>query len=235
MKYLFVNVLKEVIKSRIEVVYFILFSLILFLIRCALAPVAYHEDLPAYSPELGFPEIRFGLHQKYWFRDSKWSKERYGNFGIRTGQRFSIFNFEQGLASYSFTNKIMLGLQAGIGLKNSLLRIRGTWFPLNIYSYPYSYTEPVKVEFKVKDAWWQINLLAGTNYRPKGFGWYLGGRASNYAIGPFLGVELGQDIVSFRSEASATFKSFWAPQSVKGQVYTIGFSAAYHGKSKVSK
>lgn len=229
----FFAVLKYITQSRIRISYFSQFFLMLFLMRCAIAPVAYHEDLPAYSPEWGFPEIRFGLHQKYWYRDSEWSSERYGNFGIRVGQRLNILNLEQGLVSYSFTNKIILGLHAGIGLKNSLLMIRGAWFPLNIYSYPYSYPEPVKVEFKVKDAWWQISLLTGTNYRPKGFGWYLGGRASNYAIGPFLGVELGQDIASFRTEASATFKSFWAHQRVKGQVFTIGFSATYHGKSKV--
>lgn len=103
--------------------------------------------------------------------------------------------------------------------------IRGGWFPLNIN------TSPVKAEFNLKDPWWQTTLLTGTKYRPKGLGWFLGGRASNYAIGPVLGVELGQGIVSFRTEASATFKSFWAPKNVKGQVYTIGFSAAYHEKT----
>lgn len=216
---------------NIESLRFILCSIILFLFSCALAPVAYHEDLPAYSPEWGFPEIRFGLHQKYWYRDSEWSPGRYGNFGIRTGQRLRMFNFEQGIASYTFINKLMLGLQVGIGLKNSLIMIRGAWFPLNIYSY----TDLVRVEFNPKNPWWQISLLTGTKHRPKGLGWYLGGRASNYAIGPVLGVELGQGIVSFRTEASATFKSFWAPERTKGQVYTIGFSAAYHGKTKLDK
>jgi hypothetical protein len=191
-----------------------------------MAPIAFHEDLPAYSPEWGFPEIRFGLHQYYWHHDSKWWVERYGNFGIRTGQRLNIFNFEQGIASYSFINRLMFGLQAGIGMKNGLIMIRGGWFPLNIYSYP----DLVRAEFSPKNPWWQISLLTGTKYRPKGFGYFFGGRTSNHAIGPVLGVELGQEIVSFRSEASVTFKSFWAPDRVKGQVYTIGFSGVFNGK-----
>ncbi|MDH5684892.1 MAG: hypothetical protein OEZ20_10545 [candidate division WOR-3 bacterium] len=229
MKSRFFNILKIVSKLSIESLRFSLFFLILFLIRCAMAPIVYHEDLPAYSPEWGFPEIRFGMHQKHWYKDAKWYPGRYANLGIRTGQRLKGFAFEEGLASYTFTNKLMFGLQAGIGLKNGLIMIGGSWFPLNIYTYP------VTVEFKTKDPWWQISLLSGTEYRPKGFGWFSGGCASNYGIGPFVGAELGQDIVSFRTEASATFKSFWAPERVKGQVYTIGFSAAYHGKSKVGR
>jgi hypothetical protein len=220
---------KYFIRLNVESLQFILYFLILFLFQCAIAPVAFQEDLPAYSPEWDFPEIRFGMHQYYWHHDAKWSAERYANLGLRTGQRLNIFNFEQGVASYTFTNKLMLGLQAGMGMKNGLMMVRGGWFPLNIY------TSPVKAEFNPKNPWWQISLLTGTKYRPKGFGWFLGGRASNYAIGPVLGVDLGQDIVSFRTEASVTFKSFWAPNRVKGQVYTIGFSGAYHGKSKAGK
>ena len=198
------------LKGRIITIH--LYLLILFLLNCTLAPVAYQEDLPAYSPDWGFPKIRIGIHQQYWHRDAKWSADRYGDIGIRTGQRLNIFSFEQGLASYSFNNKLMVGLQAGIGMKNGLIMIRGVWFSLNIYYY----TDLVRVEFSPKNPWWQISLFTGTKYLPKGFGWSLGDRASNYAIGLVLGAELGEDIMSFRAEASATFKSFWAPDRVKG-------------------
>jgi hypothetical protein len=194
---------------------------------CVAPPVtSYHEDLPAYAPDWGPPESRFGYHRAFWNDSTLWRPAIYFNLGLRDGQRVHRVAFEEGLIANVFDTGLGLGPEIGIGLSRPVVMVRGSWEPFTVGG-SYS-TNRLVAGFDAK-RWWQVTALYGTDYRPHGLGWSAGARAAKLGVGPVVGAEFGSGMLSLRAELSASFKAPWDKSSSKGWFLTVGVGAAHHG------
>ena len=193
------------------------------------ATISYHEDLPAYAPAWGPPESRFGYHRAFWTDGSVLRPREYANLGLRVGQQRGRFAYEEGLAATLFESSFMFGPSAGVSLVRPAVTLRGTWMPASVAGR----VNENRLVFSFKTSlWWQVSALAGTSYRPHGFGWAAGARATKQGIGPLLVGEFGSGVLSLRAEASATWLAPWASETTKGTHLTLGIGSGHHGSHR---
>jgi hypothetical protein len=189
---------------------------------------SYHEDLPAYTPAWGPPESRFGYHRAFWTDGSALRPREYFDTGLRVGQRWGRFAFEEGLAATLFESSLSFGAGLGVSLDRPLVALRGSWIPASVVGQ----INPNRLSFSfAASRWWQVSAVAGTSYRPRGLGWSAGARATKQGIGPLLTGELGSGVLSLRAEASVTVPSPWADTTTKGMFFSLGIGAAHHGRN----
>jgi len=191
------------------------------------AVISYHEDLPAYVPEWGPPESRFGYHRVFWTDGSVLRPREYFDLGLRVGQRIGQVAFEEGLAATLFESSMDFGPGLALSLARPLVTLRGSWTPASLVGH----TDPNRLSLSFQAArWWQVSALAGTPYRPHGLGWAAGVRATKQGIGPVVTGELGSGVLSLRAEATVAVPSPWADTNVKGTFFSLGIGASHHGR-----
>ena len=192
------------------------------------AVTSYHEDLPAYAPAWGAPESRFGYHRAFWTDGSALRPREYFDMGLRVGQRWGRFAFEEGMAATLFESSLWLGPGVGVSFVRPLVALRGSWVPVSVDGQ----INPNRLLFSfAASRWWQVSAVAGTSYRPRGLGWSAGARATKQGIGPLLTGEFGSGVLSLRAEASVTVPSPWADTTTKGMFFSLGIGAAHHGRN----
>jgi hypothetical protein len=193
----------------------------------ATAIASYHEDLPTYAPAWGAPESRFGYYRAFWTDGRSLRPADYFGPGCRVGQRVGNVAFEQGLAATAFTNSLLLGAGAGVSLVRPALAVRFTWTPASLAGY----VNPDRVEASFQPSrWWQVTALAEAAYRPHGFGWSAGARATKQGLGPLLAAESGSGVLSLRGELSATVPAPWADTTTRGTLISLGIGTSLHGR-----
>jgi hypothetical protein len=188
----------------------------------------FHENLPAYSPNWGPPESRFGYHRVFWTDGTVFRPADYFDLGCRTGQRAGAVAFEQGLTASIFTSSLVAGAQVGVALAHPSIALRGSWLPVSLHGH--ANPDMVSLAFEPTKRW-QVTMLGGTPYHQHGLGWAAGGRVSRQGFGPVLTGEFGSGVLSLRTELSATFRTPWADSTTKGQSITLGIGAAHHGRA----
>ena len=188
----------------------------LLAVSCAIAPMAYHDGLPASMPAPGFAAARFEYNRAYWWHDgvSEEPAEYYGG-GLRFGQEWRQYCFEEGLTVLN-PGAFIPCLQGGVGLREPAVTLRALWTPVML--------GPLKLEFDPL-LWWQVSALAGTPRKSRGFGISGGARTSRIGLGPVGVLDYSHSGISFRLEGSMTFRTPWADSLVRGRVLTVGLSA----------
>ena len=194
-------------------------ALVLLSVSCVMAPVAYQDGLPAYTPAPGFAAARFEYNRQYWRHDSI-SEEPHDYFvgGVRFGQDWHQYCFEEGLTVLC-PSTLLPCLQGGIGLRKPAVTLRALWTPVAVHV-----VGQLKAHFDPL-FWWQVSALAGTPRKPRGFGISGGARTSRIGIGPVAVLDYTHSGISFRLEGSMTFRTPWADSMVQGRVLTLGLSA----------
>ena len=187
---------------------------------------SYHEDLPAYIPDWGEPEARFGYHRAFWTDYQILRPADYFDVGFRVGQKLGPLRLEEGLASTILQGSASFGFQFGLGLDRPTLAVRGSWVPAEIHGDDGA--NAMRGSF-APSRWWQVTALTGSPHRSEGLGWSAGGRASRLGLGPVLTGEFSSGVLSLRAEVSVAFNAPWNATSDKGTFYNIGIGAAYHG------
>jgi hypothetical protein len=206
-------------------------------------PIAFHDGLPAWSPEPGGVEWRVGYQ---WL--SAFGADSF-NF---LGQPFAVPDFsvgyltpgvrvglnhrpplvtEVGLASAMTAGgkgfSALFGAEFGLGYTGPKLNVmfRPSVYLLDIYSDSASGTG---ADFGY---WTQVSMLAGTGYRTRGLNFAAGGRASPFGAGPLAIVGVNLRPVELRAEFSYMLPvSYYAC----GRVLTIGLTAAAPTKPESS-
>jgi len=80
------------------------------------------------------------------------------------------------------------------------------------------------IDFRfLRDAYYQLSLLAGNGFQPGRFNFSGGGRISDYGMGPVILVDKGLGPVSLRLETSYMF-----PRGIQssGHILSVGLSVA---------
>jgi hypothetical protein len=182
---------------------------------CVVPPVVYQDGLPAATPVPGFAAARIGYNRDFWHHDSTW--ERPGEYmygGVRFGQDWSLFSFEEGL-TVLYPGGVLPCLQGGVGMRApAALTLRALWTPVS-YSGGFSF-DPM--------LWWQLSLLAGTERQACGPGITCGLRASKLGMGPCVLADYAFGDISLRLEGSLTSRAPWAEENVRGTVLAAGLS-----------
>jgi hypothetical protein len=188
----------------------------LLTVSCVVAPMAYHDGLPAAMPAPGFAAARFEYSRAYW-RVNNFSVDPYVYWtgGLRFGQEWRRFCFEEGLTVLN-PDKIMPCLQGGVGLRVPAVTLRALWTPVALGL--------TRVDLDPM-LWWQVSALVGTPRKSRGFGISSGARTSRIGIGPMAVLDYSHSGISFRLEGSMTFRTPWADSAVQGRVLTVGISA----------
>jgi hypothetical protein len=183
---------------------------------CVVAPMAYHDGLPAAMPAPGFAAARFEYNRAYW-RVNSFSADPYVYWsgGLRFGQEWRRLCFEEGLTVLN-PGKTMPCLQGGVGLRRPAVTLRALWTPVAL--------GPTRVDLDPM-LWWQVSALVGTPRKSRGFGISTGARTSRIGIGPMAVLDYSHSGISFRLEGSMTFRTPWADSAVQGRVLTVGISA----------
>jgi hypothetical protein len=184
-------------------------------VSCVIAPVAYHDGLPACTPAPGFAAARFEYNRTYWWHGNTREKpDEYFGGGLRFGQDWRRFCFEEGLTML-YPGALLPCLQAGVGLRNPAVTLRALWTPVSVGG---------RIDFDPM-LWWQVSALVGTARTSRGVGFSGGARTSRIGIGPVAVLDYSLSDISFRLEGSVTFRSPWADSNVQGRVLTVGLSA----------
>ncbi len=195
-------------------------------------PIAWHDGLPAWSPDVKKVEWRVGYHQLSAFAADSFAlfgdtfarpdfSVGYLTPGVRWGLGRGPVMADIGFASVVATGgtgvSLLAGPAFGIGYGD---RSASVMFRPSIYLLSAAVGADGGVQLT---PWYQATLLVGNGYRARGVNFALGGRASPFAAGPaaFVGVNLYP--VDFRAELS-----YMLPVSVfvTGNALTIGITAA---------
>lgn len=186
---------------------------------CVAPPIAFHDGLPAWTPEPGRAEGSVGYHRMFWSEGS-------GSFwyltpGVRFGLARPPLTADVGLTSVVITSGgefgALLGPVLGIGYRSPNFCVVGR---------PSLYVLGIgggSVQFNLSDAIWQFSLLAGNGTQAGKVHFSGGGRISEYGVGPVLLVGYSLGSVDLRAEAS-----YMLPNSdlAEGQLLTVGLTVA---------
>lgn len=180
-----------------------------------LAPIAYHDGLPAAALPPGYVGARIEYNRSYWWtgRDGPEQGEYFVG-GLRVGQKTRSLSFEEG-GTLIFGDMFMPCVQGGVGLLSPAVILRALWTPLE--------ADVSGVTLKPL-AWWQLSGLVGTPWKARGLGASVGARTSRLAVGPVAEVDYATGDGAFRLESSLTFRPPWASEDVSGRVLTVGLS-----------
>jgi hypothetical protein len=182
---------------------------------CVIAPIAYQDGLPASTPAPGFAAARFEYNRAYWWHGNTLEEpDEYFGGGVRFGQDWRRFCFEEGL-TVLYPGALLPCFQGGFGLREPAVTLRALWTPVlvdNAFHF-----DPM--------LWWQVSALVGTPRKAQGFGLSAGARTSRIGIGPVALLDYSQSGISFRLEGSLTVRPPWGDAAVQGQVLTVGLGA----------
>jgi len=192
---------------------------------CVVAPIAYQDGLSATTPAPGFAAARLEYNRWYWRHDSiDEAPEYYLTGGLRFGQEWRQFSFEQGLTAIYYPEVLLPCIEGGIGLRDPAVTLRALWTPVAVGG---------RISFNPK-LWWQFSGLIGTPRKIRGFGVSYGARTSKVGIGPVAVLDYTIAGITARLEASMTFPPAWVDSNVRGKVLTAGLSVeptkALHSK-----
>jgi hypothetical protein len=185
---------------------------------CVMAPVAFHDGLPAWTPAPRKAEASVGYHRMFWSEDS--NSIGYLTPGVRVGLARPPLAAEVGLTSMIMVEEgdmmALLGPEFGIGYQNQYVSIVGRP-TLHLLSF---YGDTVLFG---ADQWWQFSLLVGNSYRTGKVHVSAGGRMSEYGIGPLVLVDGSLGPVNLRIEGS-----YMVPNSeyVEGELLSVGLTVA---------
>ncbi len=224
-----INTNKCLYKYRLGIIILLLAIITTLLFYACMPPIAYHDGLPAYTPQNNHQEFRVGCHRishsefggEDWYFNGGWrmgfapNDEGFnsGEFGIN-----SVFISE---ASYAI---LINGLIIGGSTSSPQSNLRLTLYPVAV-----TFDEFSGTEFHFLSHYYQLSYLIGSNYKSRGFNVALGGRTSPTAIGPVIFAEYIFNIISIRAEASLMFPPpfeipyIWVPpEFVFGRTLTLG-------------
>ena len=181
---------------------------------CTIPPVAFLDGLPAATPAPGDAAARIQYNRGWWFRDGETEPMQYFTGGLRFGQDWQRFCFEEGLTVLN-PGVVLPCLQGGIGLREPAVTLRALWTPVAIGG---------SVEWDPL-MWWQLSLLAGTPRKERGLGISAGARTSRFGMGPVLSLDYTHSGISLRLETSYNIPTPWQDSTVTGQVLSVGITA----------
>jgi hypothetical protein len=222
---------------------------LLAIVGCAVPPFAFHDGLPAWTMPAGKVEGNIGYHRMYWHvpaDTSSWypmaidSSFWYLTPGVRYGLARPPLAAEVGVTSvimqrevYEFdslgmpmpdskgTYEAMFGPMLGIGYRTpSFCLVARPSLYLIAITEDTIYTKDLRF---LRDAYFQLSLLAGNGFKPGRFNFSGGCRISDYGMGPVVLVDKGLGPVSLRLEGSYIFPR--GSQS-DGQLLSFGLSVA---------
>jgi hypothetical protein len=217
-------------------------AIVLLAGSACMPPIAFHDGLPAWSPEARGVEWRIGYQRLSAFGADSFNflgqpfavpdfSVGYLTPGVRVGLNRAPMAAEVGLASAitaggkSFS--ALFGAEFGVGYSDPKLNVmfRPSVYLLDIYS------DSVSGTGADLGYWTQISLLVGTGYQARGVNFAAGGRASPFGAGPLAVVGVNLRPVEFRAELSYMLPvSYYA----SGRVLTIGLTAAAPTKPRPS-
>jgi hypothetical protein len=209
----------------------LLAAAVLLFFAC-LPPIAFHDGLPAWSPQEKDVEWRLGYQHLSAFDADTFElfgeefarpdfSISYFTPGVRWGLRQSPVAADVGIASVISAGGGGVSVQVaptfGVGHcdKNYSVMFRPSvyLFSLNLGD---------ETEFQLTP-WIQGELLVGNGYRAKGMNFAAGGRASPLAAGPIGFVGVSVHPVDIRAEVSYMWPMSFA---ATGKALTIGLTAA---------
>jgi hypothetical protein len=197
-------------------------------------PIAFHDGLPAWSPEARGVEWRVGYHRLSAFGADSFNflgqpfavpdfSVSYLTPGVRVGlnHRPPLVT-EVGLASVITVGgngfSALFGAEFGLGYTDPRLSVmfRPSAYLLDVYSDSVSGTG-VDMGY-----WSQVSMLVGTGYRARGVSLAASGRASPFGAGPLAVVDVNLRPVEFRAEISYMLP---VTDYATGGVLTVGLTA----------
>jgi hypothetical protein len=217
---------------------------LLAIVSCAYPPFVFHDGLPAWTMPAGKVEGNVGYHRMYWsvpedttawyptpFDTSFWCLTP----GVRYGLAHPPLAAEVGLTSVIMhrevykvdslgmpesegTYEAMFGPMLGIGYRtpNFCVVARPSIYLIGI-------TKDTTENRFLRDAYYQLSVLAGNGFKPGRFNFSGGARISDYGMGPVFLVDKGLGPVSLRLEGSYMFPR--GPLSA-GHLLSVGLSVA---------
>jgi hypothetical protein len=206
-------------------------------------PIAYHDGLPAWTPQGRAHEFRIGAHRMFFsddsIRKSMGSGEWYLAPGWRTGAAAGSWTAEYGaqaLAEFRPSEFNLVGaFSAGIARTNPSIALRLAWYALWL-----GYIPSEGRAYPGLTPYYQISLLAGNDHKPSGLHGAAGVRMGPLAVGPMLVGEYSHGQAALRAEASLMFPPpmfyppvWWAgPKGVRGNTFTFGLTIAAATRAK---
>lgn len=197
-----------------------------------LPPVAFHDGLPAWSPEPGQAEWRVGYQRLSAFGADSFDllgvhvpspnvSLGYLTPGVRWGLSRTPYAADAGLTSVITTGSeglsLLVGPTFGVGRCDSTF---GLMFRPSIYLLSFGTGNYGGLSL---GEWFQAEVLAGNGYGRGSVTFSAGGRVSRVAAGPIALVGVGLIPVDLRAELS-----YMLPISgiAAGQALTVGITAA---------
>ncbi len=197
-----------------------------------LPPIAFHDGLPAWSPEQGQVEWRVGYQEL-----SAFGADSFGFFGVNApnpnirfgyltpGVRWGLsrtplaadVGLTSVMAATSGDFSLLVGPTMGIGHCDSVISVM-----FRPSAYVLSLDAGSGGGLSLGE-WIQAEVLVGNGYRRGGVNFCAGGRISPYAVGPVGLVGLGLDPIDIRAELSYMLP---ASSFSTGQALTIGVTVA---------
>lgn len=194
----------------------LLAALALLASSACVPPIAFHDGLPAWTPEPGRADGSIGYHRAYWSRGEYSSSGWYLTPGVRFGFLQPPFGADVGLTS---------AVRIGDGFAALLGPLWGIGYQtrhLSLVVRPSAYVVSISeggVQFGFDDLLWQVSLLAGNGAQSGKTHVSGGGRISRYGIGPVLLVDHSYGRVSLRLEGSYLLPR---TEEAEGRLLTVG-------------
>jgi hypothetical protein len=206
-------------------------ALVLLTGSACVPPIAWHDGLPAWSPEQKDVEWRVGYQRLSAFGadtfellDEQFAAPdfnvSYLTPGVRWGLGHGPLAADVGIASVLAVGGglgILAGPAFGIGRCDTSFSVM---FRPSLYMFSLSLGGHGGLQLT---PWYQLELLLGNGYRAKGVSFAAGGRASPFAAGPVGVVDVNLHPVDLRAEVSY----MWPADPVAtGTALTIGLTVA---------
>ncbi len=189
---------------------------------CTMAPIAFHDGLPAWTPGPGQPEASIGYNRAYWYIGEYQGSDWYLTPGFRWGLAESPLAADIGLTSVVAKSGgefgALLGPALGIGYQG-----QGVNVLVRPSAYIISIIPGIGAQWAFDDPifFWQVSLLAGNNYQSGLTHFSGGGRIGRLGIGPVFLVDHTFGQVILRLEASYMFPR--TSESV-GRLLSVGLT-----------
>jgi hypothetical protein len=205
-------------------------ALVLLTGSACVPPIAWHDGLPAWSPEPKDVEWRIGYQRLSAFGadtfellDEQFATPDFNVSYLTPGVRWGIgrgpLAADAGIASVLIVGSglgMLVGPAFGIGSCDTNFSVM---FRPSLYMFSLSFGG----EGLQLIPWYQMELLMGNGHRAKGVSFAAGGRASPFAVGPVGIADVILHPIDLRAEVSYMFP---AASVATGTALTIGLSVA---------
>lgn len=240
------------VRGNVRLLKPVAWAALLAIVSCAYPPFVFHDGLPAWTMPAGKVEGNIGYHRMYWSAPVDTSAYIFTPIdtsfwcltpGVRYGLARPPLAAEVGLTSVIMhrevykvdslgmpvvdslgmpvsegTYEAMFGPMLGIGYRtpNFCVVARPSIYLIGI-------TKDTTENRFLRDAYYQLSVLAGNGFKPGRFNFSGGARISDYGMGPVILVDKGLGPVSLRLEGSYMFPR--GPLSA-GNLLSVGLSVA---------